>query len=148
MLELINEARSEYMRQESLYLDEGDGYAQEAPPLPYPSRAPPPQPPALAKYHIYNDPLEFADMDQIAISVSLRRTASPLLTPLSPCKCNVGKESKGGALHPRNFKRPGFESLGRYFHIFARRPRSYPALTRLYAKTWRNRFTIFLSFEE
>lgn len=70
MLELINEARSEYMRQESLYLDEGDGYAQEAPPLPYPSRAPPPQPPALAKYHIYNDPLEFADMDQIAISVS------------------------------------------------------------------------------
>lgn len=70
MLELINEARSEYMLQESLYLDEGDGYAQEAPPPPYPSRAPPPQPPALAKYHIYNDPLEFADMDQIAISVS------------------------------------------------------------------------------
>jgi len=69
MLELINEARSEYMLQESLYLDEGDGYAQEAPPPPYPSRAPPPQPPALAKYHIYNDPLEFADMDQIAISV-------------------------------------------------------------------------------
>lgn len=57
------------MLQESLYLDEGDGYAQEAPPPPYPSRAPPPQPPALAKYHIYNDPLEFADMDQIAISV-------------------------------------------------------------------------------
>lgn len=79
MLELINEARSEYMRQESLYLDEGDGYAQEAPPLPYPSRAPPPQPPALAKYHIYNDPLEFADMDQIAISVSPRRTGGPLL---------------------------------------------------------------------
>lgn len=70
MLELINEARSEYMLQESLYLDEGDGYAQEAPPPPYPSRAPPPQPPALAKYHIYNDPMEFADMDQIAISVS------------------------------------------------------------------------------
>lgn len=70
MLELINEARSEYMLQESLYLDEGDGYIQEAPPPPYPSRAPPPQPPALAKYHIYNDPLEFADMDQIAISVS------------------------------------------------------------------------------
>lgn len=76
MLELINEARSEYMLQESLYLDEGDGYAQEAPPPPYPSRAPPPQPPALAKYHIYNDPLEFADMDQIAISVSHRRRCS------------------------------------------------------------------------
>ena len=73
MLELINEARSEYMLQESLYLDEGDGYTQEAPPPPYPSRAPPPQPPALAKYHIYNDPLEFADMDQIAISVRLHR---------------------------------------------------------------------------
>lgn len=57
------------MLQESLYLDEGDGYAEEAPPPPYPSRAPPPQPPTLAKYHIYNDPLEFADMDQIAISV-------------------------------------------------------------------------------
>lgn len=73
MLELINEARSEYMLQESLYLDEGDGYIQEAPPPPYPSRAPPPQPPTLAKYHIYNDPLEFADMDQIAISVRHQR---------------------------------------------------------------------------
>lgn len=64
------------MLQESLYLDEGDGYAQEAPPPPYPSRAPPPQPPALAKYHIYNDPMEFADMDQIAISVSWRRCSA------------------------------------------------------------------------
>lgn len=61
------------MLQESLYLDEGDGYTEEAPPPPYPSRAPPPQPPALAKYHIYNDPLEFADMDQIAISVRPHR---------------------------------------------------------------------------
>lgn len=64
------------MLQESLYLDEGDGYAEEAPPPPYPSRAPPPQPPALAKYHIYNDPLEFADMDQIAISVRPHRGIS------------------------------------------------------------------------
>lgn len=69
MLELINEARSEYMLQESLYLDEGVDYAQEAPPSPYPSRAPPPHPPILAKYHLYNDPTEFADIDQIAISV-------------------------------------------------------------------------------
>lgn len=71
MLELINEARSEYMQQESLYLDEGIEYIHGAPPSPYPSRAPPPHPPALAKYHLYNDPLEFADIDQIAISVSL-----------------------------------------------------------------------------
>jgi hypothetical protein len=70
MLELINEARSEYMQQESLYLDEGVDYVQGAPPSPYPWRAPPPHPPALAKYQLYNDPLEFADIDQIAISVS------------------------------------------------------------------------------
>ncbi|XP_031770973.1 hillarin isoform X1 [Apis florea] len=94
MLELINEARSEYMRQESLYLDEGDGYAQEAPPLPYPSRAPPPQPPALAKYHIYNDPLEFADMDQIAISVAQedQKTFTDLVRQLvSRCGSDIEK---------------------------------------------------------
>lgn len=91
MLELINEARSEYMLQESLYLDEGDGYAQEAPPPPYPSRAPPPQPPALAKYHIYNDPLEFADMDQIAISVSLRREILPAPVPAGRPSCPLAR---------------------------------------------------------
>ncbi|XP_015438344.1 PREDICTED: uncharacterized protein LOC107193418 [Dufourea novaeangliae] len=94
MLELINEARSEYMRQESLYLDEGDGYAQEAPPMPYPSRAPPPQPPALAKYHIYNDPLEFADMDQIAISVAQedQKTFTDLVRQLvSRCGSDIEK---------------------------------------------------------
>ena len=69
MLELINGARSEYMRQESLYLDEGIEYAQELPLQPYPSQPPPPHPPTLAKYHLYNDPIEFADIDQIAISV-------------------------------------------------------------------------------
>ncbi|XP_066586811.1 hillarin isoform X2 [Prorops nasuta] len=94
MLELINEARSEYMLQESLYLDEGDGYAQEAPPPPYPSRAPPPQPPALAKYHIYNDPLEFADMDQIAISVAQedQKTFTDLVRQLvSRCGSDIEK---------------------------------------------------------
>ncbi|XP_034190102.2 peptidase hillarin isoform X1 [Osmia lignaria lignaria] len=94
MLELINEARSEYMRQESLYLDEGDGYTQEAPPMPYPSRAPPPQPPALAKYHIYNDPLEFADMDQIAISVAQedQKTFTDLVRQLvSRCGSDIEK---------------------------------------------------------
>lgn len=70
MLELINEKRSEYMMAESLYLDEGEDYTEEA--LPYPSQAPVPAPPALSKFEIYNDPIEFADIDQIAISVSIR----------------------------------------------------------------------------
>lgn len=70
MLELINEKRSEYMMAESLYLegqDEG-GYIEDLPP--YPSHAPVPAPPALSKFQIYNDPIEFANVDQIAISVS------------------------------------------------------------------------------
>lgn len=54
---------------ESLYLDEGEGYTEEAL-LPYPSQAPVPAPPALSKFEIYNDPIEFADIDQIAISVA------------------------------------------------------------------------------
>lgn len=99
------------MRQESLYLDEGDGYTQEAPPMPYPSRAPPPQPPALAKYHIYNDPLEFADMDQIAISVSLLIS----LSALNPrCKCNIDEPNRAynlGILNDPSYPPP-------YFHIF------------------------------
>lgn len=69
MLELINEKRSEYMMAESLYLDDGEGYTEETL-LPYPSQAPIPAPPALSKFQIYNDPLEFAHVDQIAISVS------------------------------------------------------------------------------
>lgn len=69
MLELINEKRSEYMMAESLYLDEGDGYTEDGL-LPYPSQAPTPAPPLLSKFQIYNDPVEFAHIDQIAISVS------------------------------------------------------------------------------
>lgn len=70
MLELINEKRSEYMRAESLFEDlpPGEGAA------PYPARAPPPQPPQLTKFHIYSDPIEFAEVDQIAISVSIKIT--------------------------------------------------------------------------
>lgn len=67
MLELINEKRSEYMMAESLYLDDGD---IEETALPYPSQAPIPAPPAISKFQIYNDPVEFAHVDQIAISVS------------------------------------------------------------------------------
>ena len=70
MLELINEKRSEYMMAESLYLDEGDGLTEGAPPLPYPSVPPAPCPPAVPKFQLYSDPIEFSDMDQIAISVA------------------------------------------------------------------------------
>lgn len=66
MLELINEKRSEFMMAESLYVDNGE--IEEA--QPYPSRAPQPAPPALAKFQIYQDPTEFAHVDQIAISVA------------------------------------------------------------------------------
>lgn len=65
MLELINEKRSEFMQAESLYVDGGE--LEEA--QPYPSRAPVPAPPALAKFQLYSDPQEFAHVDQIAISV-------------------------------------------------------------------------------
>ncbi|KAK9727924.1 LIM domain [Popillia japonica] len=70
MLELINEKRSEYMMAESLYVDGNDetGYTDELPP--YPSHAPVPAPPALSKFQIYSDPIEFANVDQIAISVA------------------------------------------------------------------------------
>lgn len=51
---------------ESLYIEgDANGEAQ-----PYPSRAPPPAPPALAKFQIYSDPAEFSHVDQIAISVA------------------------------------------------------------------------------
>lgn len=63
MMELIQERRSEYAAASSLFVD-----GEEAPP--YPSRAPPPQPPLVSKFHIYTDPMEFADVDKIAISVS------------------------------------------------------------------------------
>ena len=70
MLELINEKRSEYMMAESLYVDgmEEGGFTDDLPP--YPSLAPIPSPPALSKFQIYSDPIEFANVDQIAISVS------------------------------------------------------------------------------
>lgn len=55
------------MRAESLYIE--DDYQTEEL-LPYPSNPPAPQPPGVAKTDIYHDPLVFADIDQIAISVS------------------------------------------------------------------------------
>ena len=66
MMNLINEKRSEFMLAESLYID--DEY-QTSELMPYPSQPPAPQPPGVAKTDIYHDPLIFADIDQIAISV-------------------------------------------------------------------------------
>jgi hypothetical protein len=83
MLDLINEKRSEYMMAESLYLDEGDGYTEDVL-LPYPSQAPIPAPPALSKFEVYNDPVEFADIDQIAISV--RKVSN---STYSQCNCMI-----------------------------------------------------------
>ena len=54
------------MRAESLYID--DDYQTEEL-FPYPSNPPAPQPPGVANTDIYHDPLVFADIDQIAISV-------------------------------------------------------------------------------
>lgn len=65
MMELIQERRSEYMAESSLYID-----GEEAPP--YPARAPPPHPPLVSKFHIYTDPVEFSEVDKIAISVSVQ----------------------------------------------------------------------------
>lgn len=67
MMNLINEKRTEFMRAESLYIE--DDYQTEEELLPYPSNPPAPQPPGVAKTDIYHDPLVFADIDQIAISV-------------------------------------------------------------------------------
>ena len=57
------------MRAESLYIDDdGQDYGDEEL-FPYPSNPPQPQPPQVAKMQLYRDPLVFADIDQIAISV-------------------------------------------------------------------------------
>lgn len=69
MLELISARRSEYMQNESIFLD--DDFTEEALPLEYPDRAPPPSPPAVSKFQIYTDPIEFEDVDRIAISVRI-----------------------------------------------------------------------------
>lgn len=68
MLELISARRSEYMQNESIFLD--DEFTETTQPLSYPSSAPPPQPPAVSKFQIYNDPIEFEEVDRIAISVA------------------------------------------------------------------------------
>lgn len=67
MLELISARRSEYMQTESIFLDdEFEGVT----PLEYPSSAPQPSPPLVSKFQIYSDPIEFEEVDRIAISVA------------------------------------------------------------------------------
>lgn len=68
MLELISARRSEFMQNESIFLD--DEFNETTQPLmSYPSSAPAPQPPAVSKFQIYTDPIEFEEVDRIAISV-------------------------------------------------------------------------------
>lgn len=69
MLELISARRSEYMQNESIFMDD-DFVAEGTVPLEYPMNAPPPAPPALSKFQVYTDPIEFEEVDRVAISVA------------------------------------------------------------------------------
>ena len=72
MMNLINVKRAEFMQAESLYIDDEYGETEEL--FPYPTNPPAPTPPGVAKTDIYHDPMVFADIDQIAISVSCSMT--------------------------------------------------------------------------
>ena len=65
MLHLINERKREFIQRGGDEVGTG-----EVEMFPYPQQAPPPMPPTIEKSDIYGDPVEFADIDQIAISVS------------------------------------------------------------------------------
>lgn len=69
MLELISARRSEYMQNESIFMDD-DFVTEGTLPLEYPMNAPPPAPPALSKFQVYTDPIEFEEVDRVAISVA------------------------------------------------------------------------------
>lgn len=68
MLELISARRSEFMQNESIFLD--DEFTETTQPIGYPDSAPQPAPPAVSKFQIYTDPIEFEEVDRIAISVA------------------------------------------------------------------------------
>ncbi|GAB0089951.1 uncharacterized protein DMENIID0001_045800 [Sergentomyia squamirostris] len=68
MLELISARRSEYMQNESIFLD--DEFTEGTIPMEYPNVAPPPAPPTVSKFQIYTDPIEFEDVDRVAITVA------------------------------------------------------------------------------
>lgn len=69
MLELISAKRSEYMQNESIYLDENN-LTEDNVQFDYPLTAPHPLPPTISKFQIYSDPIEFEDVDRIAITVA------------------------------------------------------------------------------
>ncbi|XP_070490202.1 hillarin [Chironomus tepperi] len=90
MLDLISARRSEYMQSESIFLDD-DEYPNSAE---YPLIAPKPAPPLLSKFQIYADPVEFHDVDQIAISVAQndQKTFTDLVRQLiAHCTSDVEK---------------------------------------------------------
>jgi len=66
MLQLINERKREYIQRGD------DEEFEEVVETEYPLQPPAPGPPATDKTQIYADPIEFADIDQIAISVRFR----------------------------------------------------------------------------
>ncbi|XP_013784133.1 hillarin-like [Limulus polyphemus] len=68
MINLINQKRVELERRESLYSDRESNVTEEL--VPYPTHTPPPSPPQLSKSDIYNDPVVFAELDQVAINVA------------------------------------------------------------------------------
>lgn len=68
MLHLINERKREWIARGGGSDEEG---FQELESFPYPQNPPPPSPPSAQKTHIYSDPVEFTDIDQIAISVRI-----------------------------------------------------------------------------
>lgn len=94
MLELISARRSEYMQNESIFLD--DEFCEGSTPLEYPLIAPPPSPPAISKFQIYTDPVEFEDVDRIAISVSRASDASQTTTHTKGL-CNFNRYNLTGS---------------------------------------------------
>lgn len=69
MIHLINERKREWIARGGGSDDEDIPGDLES--FPYPQNPPPPCPPSTQKAHIYSDPVEFTDIDQIAISVCI-----------------------------------------------------------------------------
>ena len=69
MINLINERKREFIQRVGDENEEDIPGTGDAEAFPYPQQAPPPGPPTIDKIDIYTDPLQFADIDQIAISV-------------------------------------------------------------------------------
>ncbi|XP_035704265.1 hillarin isoform X2 [Folsomia candida] len=93
MLHLINERKREWFARGGGSDDE-EGLSSELESFPYPQNPPPPSPPATRKTHIYTDPVEFTDIDQIAISVAQedQKTFTDLVRKLvSRCGTDVEK---------------------------------------------------------